>query len=265
MKKYDREIKAVVSDLDGTVIKKGQIAPPDSFFETVNKLLEKGIVFVAASGRQYANIKRTLAPIADKINYIAENGCLVIYQGKIIYKAKVERELALQLLSDLKKEIGTELLVSGENTSYVISKNEEYLKLLRDCYKNNVTVIEKFEDIQEDIIKISIWWKDGIPEREKEIYIKEYAKKMQVVDGGNGWLDFNAKGSGKGEALSIIAKKMDLEVENFVAFGDNENDITLLQTAGVGYAVESAKQTVKDKADLVCEDVETVLKGLFLK
>ena len=58
---------------------------------------------------------------------------------------------------------------------------------------------------------------------------------------------------------------MGLSVEEFVAFGDNENDITMLQTAGLSYAVDTAKPHVKEQADFVCEDVETVLKEMFLE
>lgn len=264
MKKCGENIRAVVSDFDGTIIKEGQIAPPESFFETVNALLAKGIPFVAASGRQYANLTRILSPIADKIDFIAENGCLVRYQGKVIYKAEIERSLCMELLADLVQEPDTEIMVSGENTSYLVTQNGEFVKMLRDRIKNNVTLVENYEQIPEAIIKISIWWESGIPEKEKSAYKEKYGEKLNVVDGGNGWLDFNIKGSGKGEALQILAKEMGLHEEDFVAFGDNENDLTLLRLAGLSYAVDTAKEAVKEQADFVCENVETVLRKMFL-
>lgn len=265
MKAYSGQVRAVVSDFDGTIIREGQVKPPESFFQTVEALLEKGIPFVAASGRQYANLTRILSPIADKIEFIAENGCLVRYQGNIIYKAGIERSLCMELLADLQKEPDTERMVSGENTSYVVTKNRDFVKMLKEQIYNNVTLIEDYEEIPEEIIKISIWWKSGIPEKEKADYKEKYGDRLQVVDGGNGWLDFNPKHSGKGEALKVLAEKMGIPVERFVAFGDNENDITMLQTAGVSYAVDTAKDHVKKHADFVCEDVETILKEMFLK
>lgn len=153
MKVQNGQIKAVVSDFDGTIIKEGQTAPPESFFGTVNALLAKGIPFVAASGRQYANLTRILSPIADKIDFIAENGCLVRYQGEVIYKAQMERSLCMELLTDLKQEPGTELMVSGENTSYIVTENMEFVNMLRDKIKSNVTVLKDYEQIPEAIIK----------------------------------------------------------------------------------------------------------------
>lgn len=264
MKEYGKNIRAVVSDFDGTIIKEGHNVPPESFFETVNALLERGIPFVAASGRQYANLTRILAPIADKIDFIAENGCLVRYRGQVIYKAEIERSLCMELLKDLTQEAGTEVMVSGEDTSYVVTGNEEFVRMLRDRIKNNVTRVYSYEGIKEPIIKISIWWKDGIPEKEKSLYLEKYGERLNVLDGGNGWLDFNIKGSGKGEALQVLAAKMGIHERQFVAFGDNENDISMLKTAGLSYAVSTAKESVKVQADLVCENVEVILKEMFL-
>lgn len=65
--------------------------------------------------------------------------------------------------------------------------------------------------------------------------------------------------------MRILAERMGICVDQFVAFGDNENDITMLQTAGISYAVDTAKDHVKEQADFVCEDVEAVIWEMFLK
>lgn len=258
-----KEIITVVSDFDGTVIKEGMTVPPDEFFQTVKKLRKRNIPFIAASGRQYANLKRILAPIADDINFICENGCLVVYNDEIVYKQAIERKLAMQLIRDLQKEENAELMISGEDTGYTIPNDMNFVYMLREKIKNNVTVIEDYEDIQEEMIKISIHWDTGIPEDIKKQYIEKYSAYLQVVDGGNGWLDFNALGAGKGTALKVLAKHMGIGTEQMIAFGDNENDITMLQEAGVSYAVNSAKDSVKAYADHTCEVVSDELKKLF--
>lgn len=252
-------ITTVVSDFDGTIIKEGMINPPPYFFEVVEQLLEQNIPFIAASGRQYANLRRILAPIADRINYIAENGCLVVYQDKIIYKNAIDRDIALELIADLEQQNGTGITVSGENTSYLATDDTAYISLLKDTYKNNVTVLKEFRDIEEDIIKISIYWNTGIPSDIKQWFHNKYDSVLQVADGGNGWLDFNSLTSGKGPALQVLAAHMGINTDNIVAFGDNENDITMLKEAGVSYAVASAKPHVKSVADCICESVEDTL------
>ena len=66
-------IKLVASDLDGTLLHNYQQTVPKEIYDTIKALHEKGIIFTAASGRQYANIRRLFAPLGFDIPYIAEN------------------------------------------------------------------------------------------------------------------------------------------------------------------------------------------------
>ena len=67
-------IKMVASDLDGTLLLNKAQSLPEEIFPLIRKLKEMGILFVAASGRQYPNMKRMFAPVASEIAYISENG-----------------------------------------------------------------------------------------------------------------------------------------------------------------------------------------------
>ncbi|MCD6492303.1 MAG: phosphoglycolate phosphatase [Archaeoglobaceae archaeon] len=68
----------------------------------------------------------------------------------------------------------------------------------------------------------------------------------------------------KGKALRYIAEKIGLDVKDFLAIGDSENDIDLLKTAGFGVAVANADTKLKDAADLVTSknDGEGVIEAL---
>ena len=75
-------IKLVASDLDGTLLQGGaqQLSPHS--LDLIHQLVQKGIHFVAASGRQYDNEVRVFSQIKDEISYIAENGSVCIHNGK---------------------------------------------------------------------------------------------------------------------------------------------------------------------------------------
>lgn len=53
-------IKLVASDLDGTLLFKGAQSLPEEIFPLIRQLKKMGILFVAASGRQYANMKKNV-------------------------------------------------------------------------------------------------------------------------------------------------------------------------------------------------------------
>ena len=61
-------IKLVASDLDGTLLHNYQQTVPKEIYDTIKALHEKGIIFTAASGRQYANIRRLFAPLGFDIS-----------------------------------------------------------------------------------------------------------------------------------------------------------------------------------------------------
>ena len=62
-------IKLVASDLDGTLLLNGAQSLPEELFPLIKELKELGILFVAASGRQYANMKRMFAPVVDDMAF----------------------------------------------------------------------------------------------------------------------------------------------------------------------------------------------------
>ena len=68
-------IKLIAADLDGTLLHTDKSLPAD-FAETAEALASRGVIFVAASGRQYDNIYATLAPYSAGMYIISENGAI---------------------------------------------------------------------------------------------------------------------------------------------------------------------------------------------
>ena len=72
-------------DLDGTLLfaDKAQSCRK-KIFPLIRQLQEMGIIFVAASGRQYPNMRKLFAPVASEISYISENGALAVDHGEVL-------------------------------------------------------------------------------------------------------------------------------------------------------------------------------------
>lgn len=73
---------------------------------------------------------------------------------------------------------------------------------------------------------------------------------VRIVDTGFAYHIIDANVS-KGRALKFIAERLGLDVGDFVAIGDSENDVEMLEVAGFGVAVANADEKLKDVADLV--------------
>jgi len=70
-----------------------------------------------------------------------------------LYKARVDRQLGLNIMEDIYEREGCEVLLSGEETSYLLPKSDEYVDYMINSVKNHVTVIKDFNDVKEDFIK----------------------------------------------------------------------------------------------------------------
>lgn len=256
-----RKIAAVVSDFDGTLVEPGQPGVSEDFFDVMDELLQRKILFVAASGRQYANLRKAMAPVADRIGYIAENGALVAWGKEILQTCTVDRELSMQLIGDMQRQPRSEILVSGAGTSYIVPNSQKYADTLEYGLGNVVTVLKGFETVPEEMLKISIFYPEGIPREAERMFREKYGDRLLVVQSGNGWLDFMPKESGKGRGLRLLAEKLGIALEQVVAFGDSENDISMLQEAGIAYAMTEAGEAVKAAADHVCGSVPEVLRA----
>ena len=60
-------IKLIVTDIDGTLVKDGTLDINPEYMDVIKKLTEKGIHFVACSGRQYCSERQLFVPVKDRI------------------------------------------------------------------------------------------------------------------------------------------------------------------------------------------------------
>lgn len=83
-------IKLIASDLDGTLLQNGSQALTSRAVPLICRLAEKGILFAAASGRQYPNLVRLFGAAAKDMAFICENGAFAVYRDEVIAKAVME-------------------------------------------------------------------------------------------------------------------------------------------------------------------------------
>ncbi len=248
-------IKLIASDLDGTLVSGNMSDLPEGFPEIVKELKQKGILFAAASGRQYHNLRRLFHEIKDDIAYICENGALTIYQGEVLNKVEIPPETALPIIRRLEKEPGTEVLVSGAFTSYICPKEplfEEYIKGMKNQYK----VVSDLTDIGEPIIKLALFEKEGTEERDRQSYWQsQFPPSVKVVTSGSLWLDFLFPDAHKGIGIEALSRRLGISRDEILTFGDNYNDIEMFKASGVSVAVENARPGIRELCDYTTPSV----------
>ncbi len=255
-------IKYIASDLDGTLLKSGAQCPDPAILEMILQLKEKGIRFIAASGRQYQNMYRMFRPIQDDISYIAENGSLCIHNHQVISRGVIERSLALRIFDAAKKFPGCDYMVSCENIMYTDSKNETFIHHLRHEIGYDVQLVDDLKQITDPYLKFAICDFQG-SERILSHFQKLFRSEIKVVTSGNIWIDFIAPNANKGSALSGLCRHFGFSAKDGIAFGDQQNDVEMLETAGISYAMIPCAPGVEKHAKRRTDSVERVLSEIL--
>lgn len=261
-------IKLIASDLDGTLISGSMTDLPEGFPEVVRELKKRGIVFSAASGRQYHSLRRFFHEVADDIAYICENGALTVYRGEVLNKVEIPLQAAIPIIRRLEEEPGTEILVSGAFTSYIHPKDPLFEKHIRDM-NNQYKVVPDLTDIGEPIIKLALFEREGTEERDRQAYWQsQFPPSVKVVTSGSMWLDFLFPDVHKGVGIKALSDHLGICREEVLSFGDNYNDVEMFKASGVSVAVENARPGIEELCDYtassVMEFIGNMLKTGFL-
>lgn len=172
----------------------GSAALDEKLFELILRLRERGVIFCPASGRQYHSLRALFAPVCDELTYLCENGAIVYGPGPedkaaVLGKTVMDRETALDLVRDILALPGGRPLISGANTSYILPGDPDYEHLMRDIKGNNVAVIDRPEDVPEDIIKLATYCPEGRGPTRHALGPK-WDGRLSMCSAGPDWVDF---------------------------------------------------------------------------
>lgn len=240
-------IKLIASDIDGTLVTDGDNKVNPELFSVILKLKEKGIQFAAASGRQWVSIERLFEPVKERIFYLSDNGAYVGCHGRNLFLNTIDRDLAMEMVEDIKREPGLEVMLSGPDVVYMDTKDQEFVDWIIEGYQFRVKMVEDVRKVDDRFIKVSAYKKHGVQQATEGIR-KKYEGRLKVTISGDMWMDCMATGVCKGQAIQVLQKGLDIRPEETMAFGDQLNDMEMLERAYYSFAVGNARPEIKAAA-----------------
>ncbi len=251
--------------MDGTLLNSNHEVST-LFFEQFQKLKEKGILFVAASGRQYNSIIEKLAPIKDEIIVIAENGGFAMHQQKEIVSNPMPNATKNEILSVLDPISGIHVTLCGKQKAYLLGKDMAFVEKLKEYY----TAYELLDDLKSfsgEIVKIAIYHFES---SERYIYpaVKHLEGALKVKISGVNWVDISGFNANKGYALEKVQEEYGISPSETMVFGDYNNDLEMLALADYSFAMENSHPDVLKVANYKTASnddfgVETILEKLI--
>ena len=251
-------IKLIATDMDGTLLDpKGQVDLP-RLEKILDQLEERGIRFVIATGNEIHRVKQLLGHLTERVVLIVANGARIFEGNQLLQAQTWDDDMVNRALEFFKgRECQDQFVVTSMNGGFVkegtvFTQLENFMTPeMIDFFYQRMNFVEKIEShLFGGVLKMSL----VVGEERSDSVLEEinhlFNGHVQAVSSGYGCIDILQSGIHKAWGLQELLKRWDIKAEEIMAFGDSENDVEMLQLAGIAYAMENAD----DKAKAVATD-----------
>lgn len=252
-------IKCIALDLDGTTLdSNGKL--PEANRKAIQSAIAQGIEIVIASGRAYDTLPREVLDIPGIGWAITSNGAAVyrLPQGEAAFRCTLPPEAPREILACTEREkVSYEAFVAGN--AYTDQKmyddpmahgcTEYGAKYMRATRKPVPDIRAFILEHQHEMDSIELVT-HGKEERDRLWKLLEQRfPDLYITSSFFHLLELSSPNSGKSNALRWVLEQLGLTPEETVAFGNADNDIDMIQLAGVGIAVADATESCRKAAD----------------
>ena len=256
--------KLVCIDIDGTLLNsKHRITERTK--DVILKAHKMGVHIVISTGRMYTDAEYYSNLIGVKSPVIASNGAFIKEKNNdaVIYKDVLGENLSLSLLEIFRKHDVTPYYCTPHRFYY----GNFMFKLFYFATKILGTRSNKLDaqyvyswdqwkkilhDEKDDIVKSEIIFRDPASIYELRNELKDI-DELEIVDSSKYNIEITRKGVSKGKAVERLAILYGVKREEIMTIGDSQNDITMIEYAGLGIAMGNSEDVVKQKADYVTD------------
>lgn len=240
------EIKFIATDMDGTLLDENGLLDP-VFFDLHQQLEQNGIIFAAASGRQYYSLLKTFSSIKDRMMFIAENGTMVMHQGKELYSCTMPGDVIQEIVRTTRAIDGAYVVLCGKQSAYIETQAPEALEEFAKYYERCEYVNDLLQ-VEDEFIKVAICHFGGTEQLVYPTINTRFGEELKVVVSARVWLDIMHADASKGAAIQSLQQRFGFSFGETMSFGDYFNDVEMLQASYHSYAVANAHEGVKQHA-----------------
>ncbi len=239
-----KKIKAVISDLDGTLLNQHHTLSELSK-TTIKALRSLDVHFLIATGRHHCDAKIIRDRLDVDAFIIAANGATVLNPaGEVIHQAVMDPDIVEKLLA-IETQEGIYKNMYQEDHWMV----EVVDKVFEDYYQDGdfmYTVCNLKDQLSKPINKMFFTSKEHELLVPVEKLVREmFGEFVDVTFSMPQCLEIMPKGTNKGSALAETLKHLGIQLEESVAFGDGMNDFEMLSVVGTGYVMQNANEQLK--------------------
>ena len=258
-------VNAIETRQDGVrcvIVPNDQMEMPDHTISPAVKAAiaaarERGVNVVLTTGRPYAGVHSYL----KELHMEQPGDYCITYNGALVQKAGDGSTVAQTALSyddyrfleQLSREVGSHFHALDRNTLYTANRDISYYTV-HESYVATIPLVfceaEKM-DPEIQLLKVMMIDEPAILDQAIARIPAEVKEKYTVLKSAPYFLEILDKRVNKGTGVKSLADALGIKPEEIMAIGDQENDIAMIEFAGVGVAMDNAIPAVKEAANFI--------------
>lgn len=248
--------KLIAIDIDGTLLNDKHEVTPE-VCEAIEEAKKRGVKIVLCTGRAITGVRKYI----KKLGLNGEDDFVAAFNGGIVQRTANEETVVkipmkfadIQKIYQLSRELGVSMNVFNESKMYTLNKEINKYTVL-DAYLLEIDfayrTIEELTDDAE-FLKVVFVEEPDLLSRAIDAIPREFWENYNMVKSAPFYFEFLHPDANKGTALRRIAEKLGIKREEVMAIGDSGNDLSTIQYAGLGVAMENAMDILKKHADYI--------------
>ncbi|MHC5216321.1 Cof-type HAD-IIB family hydrolase [Enterococcus sp. LJL128] len=254
-------VKLIAVDMDGTFLNNQKEYDRKRFAKAFQKMEEKGIRFVVASGNQYFQLRSFFPEYDERISFVSENGANIILGRSSFYHGQMEPGLVQQVLQVIEKLEPKNLILCGKNSAYVSEDISPETLALSKIYYPEIQKVADFNEIEDTLFKIALSFETEAVTETLAALEKVLAGRLVPVSSGHGDIDLIIPGIHKANGIKLLQKEWGIADEEVAAFGDSGNDYEMIVHAHHSFAMENGSPVIREAAKTIIgnNNTDTVL------
>lgn len=233
------KFQCVFSDIDGTLLNTShQITKATK--NKIKELHEKHIPFILVSARMPKGIRFLQEELEIDDPIICYSGGLILDKNKVIYSQTIEQEKTLKLLTFLKQQAICTTVYFHDH--WLVYNSEDKWIIQESKITGIIPELIDFKSIHEVHKILCMGESEAISILEKQL--KQLFPSLSIYKSKPTYLEIMDGTISKSKAIKIVCKDKQISIKKSVSFGDNYNDIDMLEVTKWGFAMKNAPEDV---------------------
>ena len=232
------EYRLIALDIDGTLTNSNkEISKPT--LEALLDIQERGYTVVIATGRPTAGAR----DLADELSF--NGGLITNWRTKdIIYRQTLPKDVIPELHT-FAVENGAGIITYENDTIIAGTEINQYMQLEANITKMEIKRVDNFKEyVDFPVVKCLMSGAPELMEQLEQKLKKNYKSLLNIFRSEPFFLEIMPNNIDKAQSLLRLLTSLGLSSEQMICCGDGFNDISMIEVAGLGVAMENANETV---------------------